>query len=84
MYWPTLRPFARGKTDVAGREGDPFGAVRALMPLSAKAAVVGLHAAITIGLAWLLARVLLRREGAEAGDVQNDRREHEHDRENSG
>ena len=30
---------------------DPVGAVRALMPLSVKAGVVGMHAAITIGLA---------------------------------
>ena len=28
MYWPALRPFARGKTDVAGAEGDPFSALR--------------------------------------------------------
>jgi HSP20 family protein len=28
MYWPALRPFGRGKTDVAGAEGDPFSALR--------------------------------------------------------
>jgi HSP20 family protein len=28
MYWPTLRPFARGKTDVAGGDSDPFSAFR--------------------------------------------------------
>ena len=28
MYWPALRPFARGKTDVAVTEGDPFSALR--------------------------------------------------------
>jgi HSP20 family protein len=28
MYWPALRPFARGKTEVAATEGDPFNAFR--------------------------------------------------------
>jgi HSP20 family protein len=28
MYWPALRPFARGKSEVAGTEGDPFNAFR--------------------------------------------------------
>jgi HSP20 family protein len=28
MYWPTLRPSARGRTEVAGGDGDPFSAFR--------------------------------------------------------
>jgi HSP20 family protein len=28
MYWPMLRPFGRGKTDVAGGDADPFMAMR--------------------------------------------------------
>jgi HSP20 family protein len=28
MYWPALRPFGRGKTEVATAEDDPFGSFR--------------------------------------------------------